>query len=270
MTIKKKEFLEQVQPDEIKLLIQEYYTIQDARIRANNQVRSLEQPTPVLPHIAETTKKNEALVKKVIAWWASVDPVCAWAQQFLGVGPIIPAGLRAGIDFTKPHASSILQYCGMTPAAMRKRGQKLNYNPDMKRLAWLAAKSFEMMQGRIGDNAGAPENTYVRLFVESVKQLTTRNENGDFADTAKELLSKSKGATAETKEIWKSGKLLPSHIKARARRKVAQVFLTHMHIVGHAHETGELPPDPWVFAHGGHDRGDYIPLPLPPEWLPTK
>jgi len=273
----KTEFIKTASHREVAHLVREYYIAQENRIRAAAQMRSLveeAQPTFMLDWLQEHGREREAVIKRILDAWTEADPVASWARQFIGVGPVIAAGFRARIDFTVLYPSQVLQFCGITKAAVKKRGQKLNYCTDMKRLAYLLANSFEKCGARAA--ADDPRNFYWVLLQEEKRKGRQANEAGKFARQAAEKLANARGASAETRATWEQGKLTDGHLRMRALRKVEQVFLTHLHEVGHYHETGELPPLPWQFEHtpegsaGPHDKREYIPVPLRPDWLPER
>ena len=274
---RKREFIDNASRQEIAYLVREYYIAQENRIRANAQMRALAdeaQPTFMLEYLSAHGKKTEALITRILDAWTEEDQVTAWARQFIGVGPVIAAGFRARINFAVLYPSQVLQFCGITKAAVKKRGQKLNYCADLKRLAYLLANSFEKCGAKAAPDD--PRNFYWALLQEERRKGRMANEAGKFSRQAAEKLAKAKAASKEARATWGQGKLTDSHLRMRALRKVEQVFLTHLHEVGHYHETGKLPPLPWQFEHAPesssspHDKREYIPVQLKPEWLPKR
>lgn len=105
--------------DEARFLVDSYYTMQNDRIRAANQVRSLSkdnEPCEVLQWLFGQTEQLEKQVLKALTAYAESDPVGKWSLSICGVGPVIAAGLLAHIDMNKaPNPGHILSFAGLKP-----------------------------------------------------------------------------------------------------------------------------------------------------------
>lgn len=107
---------------EARYLVDYYYVMQDDRKRAHNQVRAMENSEPAVePHeivdwVAHQTQRLEDEIKKALGSYASSKLLGRWAQEIVGIGPVIAAGLLAHIDITKaPAAGHIWRFAGLDP-----------------------------------------------------------------------------------------------------------------------------------------------------------
>ena len=102
---------------EAQFIVSLYYQMQDARIRANNQVRSLsEQPHATLAFFAEQWEGLEGQVKRALDAYSAAQPIGQWARSICGIGPVLAAGLMANIDITRsPTAGHLWSYAGLNP-----------------------------------------------------------------------------------------------------------------------------------------------------------
>ncbi|MCL6518175.1 cytochrome P450, partial [Alicyclobacillus sp.] len=134
-------------------------------------------------------------------------------------------------------------------AALAKRP----WNHHLKVLCWKISRSFVMSKGR-------PGNFYGKVYEARKALETQRNEAGEYAAQAVEILRTRKiGKTTEAYKWYKNGMLPPAQIEARARRYAVKLFLAHYHEVAYRVRYGEPPPKPYPLAHLGHT--EYI---MPP------
>lgn len=110
---------------EARFLVDSYYQMQDARIRADGQVRSIEkntkkgqepEPHMVLSWLAEQNKSLENQIKRALEKYVDTHPVGSWLTSIHGIGPVISAGLLAHIDINKaPTVGHIWRFAGLDP-----------------------------------------------------------------------------------------------------------------------------------------------------------
>ncbi|WP_348701051.1 hypothetical protein, partial [uncultured Limnobacter sp.] len=114
--------------DQARFLVDTYYQIQDARIRAAAQVRSLvssEEPHSLLDWVGDVNFELENKIKRTLEIYAKHNPVGQWSLSITGIGPVIAAGLLAHIDITKaPTVGHIWRYAGQDPTCTWEKGQK--------------------------------------------------------------------------------------------------------------------------------------------------
>lgn len=95
------------------------------------------------------------------------------------------------------------------------------YNRFLKTLCFKIGESFV----KVSNN---PNSLYGSLYKERKAIETRKNENGEFADKAKALLSSMNFTDPATIATLESGKLTKKHIDMRARRVAVKVFLVHL------------------------------------------
>lgn len=102
---------------EARFLVDAYYQMQDKRIVAQGQIRSITQgdnePHDVLQWLFDQNNLLEKQVAKALDAYSGAHPVGQWARSVDGIGPVIAAGLLAHIDIKKaPTAGHIWSFCG--------------------------------------------------------------------------------------------------------------------------------------------------------------
>lgn len=149
-------------------------------------------------------------------------------------------------------------------ALKRKKDPSLPELTDREVLHAVAAKRVKAQQKR--DKVLAdPNYLYSRLYVQRKQREVQRNEAGEFATRAREMLEealqKRRKISKEQLATWEAGRLQAAGLDLRARRYAVSMFLSHFYQVGMCIHRGRAVK-PWVIAHGGHDG--YIP---PPNWV---
>lgn len=243
-------------PDEVRFLVDFYYTAQDYRISAANQIRSAEgkEPNAVLGVLLAQSENVELRIKQALDTYTSGKQVGVWLKSLYGIGPVIAAGLLAHIDIKKaPTAGHIWNYAGLNPCVEWGKGQKRPWNARLKVLCWKAGQSFMKFHNR-------DECYYGKLYAARKALEVSRNEESRFADQAAAILTKKKiGKETDAYAAYSTGKLPPAQIDARARRYAVKMFLSHLQEVWWFLDTGQMPPKPYVLEHLGHV--DYLPPP---------
>lgn len=87
-----------------RFMVDAYYLVQENRIRADAQVRSIMEagePVTVLLWLADQMRSLENQTKAALDKYSSAHPAGEWARSVVGVGPVIGAGLLAHIDIKK-------------------------------------------------------------------------------------------------------------------------------------------------------------------------
>jgi hypothetical protein len=233
---------------EARFLVDSYYQMQDDRIRAAGQVRSMDsEPHAVLSWLTEQSSLLENQVKGALDVYSSNHPIGKRIRTVDGVGPVISAGFLAHIDITKANtAGSIWRYAGLDPTSEWKKGTKRPFNASLKTLCWKLGESFVKVSGK-------ETAVYGHLYKERKATELERNENGDFADQAAAKLEKFKiGKTTDAYKAYSVGKLPPAHIHARAKRYAVKMFISHLHEAWYVYHYQRPAPAPYVFAHAGH------------------
>jgi len=243
---------------EARFLVDSYYTMQAARIRAANQIRALTksgEPHDVLKWFAIENRVLEESIKMALDLYSGSHSVGRRMRTVIGIGPVIAAGLLAHIDITRAKtAGAIWRYAGLDPTSEWKKGEKRPFNASLKTLCWKLGESFVKVSGN-------EKSMYGRLYRERKEIELAKNEAGDFADQAEAKLAKFNiSKTTDAYKAYSIGKLPPAHVHARAKRVAVKMFLSHLHEIWYEMETGEKAPVPYIFTFANHTHR------LDPDW----
>lgn len=236
--------------DEARFLVDAYYQMQENRIRADGQVRALDEsdePHAVLQWLGIQADTVEGQIKRALAKYAESDPLGQWALSICGIGPVITAGLLAHIDIEKaPTVGHIWRFAGLDPTMKWEKGKKRPWNASLKTLCWKIGESFVKVSGREND-------IYGHIYLERKAYEQGRNERGELAEQAAAILTAKRiGKDTQARGHYEAGRLPPAHIHARAKRYAVKLFLAHYFEVGYKLKTGHAPPLPYPIAHLGH------------------
>lgn len=246
--------------DEIRFLVDYYYTLQEDRIRAKGRVRASSQtdaPHEVITWLSDNTAYLEKQLQRAITAYAESDAVGRWSMSITGIGGTLAAGLLAHIDIEKaPTAGHIERFGGYDPTQVWNKKEKRPWNAKLKVLLWKIGESFVKVSGRESD-------FYGKIYIRAKEHLTAQNEAGAFKDDAARYLTEKKyRKETEAYKMYSAGKLPLAQIHARAQRKAVKLFISHWHAVAYQYRFGKPPAMPYVIAIKGH--ADYIPPPNNP------
>ena len=234
--------------EEARFLVDAYYQMQEGRKRAANQARSMDaEPHSVLVWLREQDEILESQIKRALEKYTDARPVGVWMKSTHGIGPVIAAGLMAHIDIEKAKTvGNIWRYAGLDPTSKWEKGHKRPWNAELKTLCWKIGQSFMKF-------SGDEECFYGHIYRERKAYEVARNERGDNAALAAELLPKFKATTDAHKHL-SGGKLPPAQIDGRARRYAVKLFLSHLQMVWWWMATGTLPRKPYIMDKHGHSH----------------
>jgi len=233
---------------EARFLVDAYYSMQENRIRSDNQVRSMvAEPHDVIGWLAEQSESLEHQIKGALDVYSKNHPVGGWLHSVKGVGPVIAAGLLAHIDIHKaPTVGHIWRYAGMDPTSKWNKGEKRPWNASLKVVCWKLGESFVKV-------SGYEDAYYGHIYKQRKDKETAANERGAFAQQAVGSLNAKKiSKDTDAYKAYSTGKLPPAHLHARAKRYAVKQFLADLH--GEMYRTilGEEPPLPYPIAILGH------------------
>lgn len=244
---------------EVRMLVSEYYRMQDNRKRSASQAKSLadREDTPPESNILVSFMGNQAeyaedMIKKALDDYTMSHPVGKWMREIYGIGPVTAAGLLAHIDISVcPTVGHIWSYGGYNPNMKWNEGEVRPFNADLKKLFWHIGQAFMKFSGK-------EECVYGKLYLQRKEFEVARNESGGNAAQAKAALSRYSKST-DAYGYVKEGKLPPAQIDARARRWAVKIFLSHLHQFWYQHHFNEPAPKPFAIAILGHAHT--IPMP---------
>lgn len=137
---------------EARFLVDAYYTMQEDRKRAGNQVRALaesEEPHAILRWMFAQSETLEGQIKLALSHYAQAHPVGARLLTVKGIGPVIAAGLLAHIDIRMcPTAGRLWRFAGLDSTVIwpsrEKATQWINQQGtgDLEGLVAIAADHF--------------------------------------------------------------------------------------------------------------------------------
>lgn len=245
--------------EQARFLVDAYYTMQDNRRRAENQVRALEksgEPNLVMKWLEDQNSTLEKQIAGALEKYTAAHPMGAWMRGIVGIGPVIAAGFLAHLDITKAQtAGAFWKYCGITPGQERKKGEKISWNPALKRLCWLAGESFVKVSGH--DDA-----FFGKRYMEKKEYYNKKNEEGGFKARAEECLKNKKyGDDTTALKFYKKGMLPPAHIHSMAKRSAVTLFLALLFEEWYRLHYQKEPPNPYPLEHLGHVHRIDIPTP---------
>lgn len=236
--------------NEARRLVYFYYSLQEQRIRAANQLRKLNEsgePHAIFTWINKNTERLETWVKTALDVYSQNHPAGEWLRSVKGIGPVIAAGLLANIDIEKaPTAGHIWSFAGLNPGKTWNKGEKRPWNADLKTLCWKLGESFVKVSGH--------EDAFYGQVYKNRKALElAKNEAGEYAEQAAAKLVKFKiDPSTDAYKAYIQGRLPPAHIHARAKRYAVKLLLSHLHEVWYELHHGVPAPAPYVFAHLAH------------------
>lgn len=233
---------------EARYLVDAYYLLQENRLRADGQIRSMsDEPNSVLNWLADQNATLEDQVKGALDRYTKAHPMGEWMRSIKGIGPVIAAGMLAHIDITRaPTAGHIWRYAGLDPSVTWNKGEKRPWNARLKVLCWKLGESFV----KVSNHEAA---FYGKLYKERKEYEIARNERGDNAQVAADILSKKRfGADTQARVHLENGKLPPAQLHARAKRYAVKIFLSHLQQLWWEQATGTKAPLPFAISHLNH------------------
>ena len=234
--------------DEARFLVDAYYQMQDNRIRADGQIRSMgDEPHDVLSWLSVQSRVLENQVKSALDAYSMSSEVGVWSRSVTGIGPVIAAGLMAHIDITQaPTVGHIWSFAGLDPTKKWEKKTKRPWNAALKVVCWKIGESFVKVSGN--ENA-----VYGHIYLARKQLEVERNEAGLFADQAEAKLKTCRiGKDTDAYKAYSAGKLPPAHLHSRAKRYAVKLFLSHWHEVAYKVHYHADPPNPYPIAMLGH------------------
>jgi hypothetical protein len=247
--------------EEIRGLVDSYYQIQEFRKAGGNQRRAVAQGADAHPFVDYVVDRLAALEKDIQRMMDSATDAhlpTRWGKSFIGIGPVIAAGLLAHIDVRIAKTpSGLWRFAGLDPTVRWSKGQRRPWNARLKVLAWKAGESFK----KFSNHRNAP--LYSRLYRERKALEVARSESGLHREVAEQALATKRWKSATVAaQHYRQGRLPPGQLDARARRYAVKIFLEHFWRVCYEVEFQKPAPLPYIIEHDPETHGAGL-LPMP-------
>lgn len=271
---------------DLRNLTKFYNSYQCMRIGAMNQfgatVASGEEQSATFAYLAGNMIAMEKRIEILMDVWSRSHPVGRWLRSVYGIGPVFAASLLGYIDVTKAScAAQVWSFAGLSPTQHRVKGEQSNWNAALKSMCWLISGSLVRCGKPSPERALAKQdawnsehpydqhhmsqeeynavvtawnsdsNLYTRLYYSRREFEFRNNENGLYADQARELLASKDYTSEEAIASLQSGKLTPGHIDARCKRYVVKMLLAHTFEFLYEAKYHVIPI-PYAIAHLDH------------------
>jgi len=245
-------------PSPLRILVETFWDIQSARIRAENRIRAYRQrygvEYPEAEFVFSLMRSMEKRARERIEKRMEEHPAWDWVSQVKGAGRLLVSqaiGLIGDIG-RFPNISKLWKYSGMHviegKAPKRRRYGKVEWNPRLRSVFWkigrnlLMAKAsyyeaYQLFRRKEEEKNLTPkevpiEDTAGFLLVEDVGSFKA----GTMIRKTEKTGKKGKGGNYERfgKEVRKLGKekvkvkMTDLHIHMRALRKTIKLFIAHL------------------------------------------
>lgn len=234
---------------ELRILVESFYDMQKLRIAMGGRIYAYSKaglldyidPGPSLAKLKEAEKELEKEITSVVMKHPLWD---AWFKDVKGIGPIMAAGIIAWRDdISKSDTiSAFWKYHGLAPGQGRHKGEKLDYNPKAKTLAWKVGVQLLKAKGHYTDIYYSAKLAYeqrvdIKGKHEHIIGYVTKNGK-------KEPKYEAEGGP-------KSYKL---HIHYMALRKMIKRFLADTWVMWRRIE-GLPVTEPYIFSERAKEKG---------------
>lgn len=235
--------VERTSPDYITILSRTFYAIQKQRIEAGNRIamnvrdaRLSEDEAALLnAHLNGELKEIEKSIEKDVASALKSIPIYKeWFKKVKGIGPILSGGMIGEIaDISRfEHMSNMWSWAGYGihngTADRLTKGQKANWNPNMKVLGWKAGQSFVKVGGYFRQQYDqfkreeVAKNTGWSAELEPKELVGYKfGDTNITSDTVKGLIKTAKESGYSQLQVCRSD----GHVNSRATRRAIKLFL---------------------------------------------
>jgi hypothetical protein len=234
----------------VRYLVESYYDQQQFRISSAHRARMTEKAGATAFLLTWLAKRDQDTEKAIVAMLDQYTReektgMGMWAREFVGVGPIISAGLLATINMdiaTTP--SKVWRFFGLDPTVKWEKGKKRPWSALAKQLYFKLGDSFVKFHNR-------DDCVFGKLYEQRKALEVQRNENGMNAETARATLA-AKNFKKEVRLVYEGGKLPVGRIDARARRWAVKIFLREWWCEAYRRKFKKEPPPPYPIEKLGH------------------
>ena len=233
-----------------EFLIEAMLRVEHLRISAQTRDTHLQKrgrQDPFTVDILGKLRELEHYIDKIVAGEIEDHSAYPWFSQIKGIGRENIAKVVGLIDIYKaPYPSSLVKWAGYAPGAdgkamRKKRGQKIEYNAELRPLCYRLGGSLMKARGSYYDYYLDCKAAYVKRFTEDEgKEIVPKDK------LPRKKNERGKWVHYETDELISEG-----HVHLMALRKTIKLFLHHLWYEWRKAE-GLPTASPWIIEHGGH------------------
>jgi len=256
---------------EMRYLVRLYYQHQKFRMHSGNVIKRYSERGKSHTLVSWAFHRDLGMEKNLVSalsYYAAKEStgMGAWAQQAVGIGPVISVGLLANIDKRRRKISQLWSFAGLNPDMPKKWGSlgKRPFNSQLKLLAFKVGHSFMMMHNK-------PHCFYGHIYAQRKAYEIERNVSGGNKELAAKILSEKRFSDdTNAKAALTAGRLPDAQIEQRSERFATKLFLCHWQAEAYYRWFGEPMPEPWIVSEQAQAAGlgvhHYIEA--PPEMQP--
>jgi hypothetical protein len=235
----------------VQKIVASYNRMEEAKL-AIQALNPTSNPIPTISSIVDTLDSIDSIVKRPLANYIEDSVVAKWASSQFGIGPVLSAGLLSHIDIVKAHTpGAVWRYAGLDPSSSNKK----IFNGDLKSICWKIGSNF-------AKHASKPNCFYGKLYLQDKERRIKKNNEGLYADKAKDILSDLPYKFRSDVSLLKQGKLSDEQIDAQARRFAVKIFLSHYYAIAYQEQHGTTAVRPSHITINGEKQ--YIEIPNNP------
>jgi hypothetical protein len=213
---------------------------------------SQKKSIPIIEQILISLNSIDEIVKRPLSRFSNQTTAGTWAQSQVGIGPVLSSGLISYVDIKKaPTVTTLWRYSGLDPSFESKE----TFNGELKSLCWKIGSSFSK-------NSSNSDCFYGKLYLKDKERRNQKNNQGLYADKAKQILDNLPYKYRSDKAILSQGKLSHKQIDAQARRFAVKIFLSHYHTIAYYEQYGTHAVRPSYITING-DK-EYVEIPNSP------
>jgi len=146
--------------NDLKLLVRQFYSVQDQRMALENRVGAYRQYDIDVPYarraLADVRAIEDKIEEHIEARLRTVPFYNAWLKRVKGVGPLLGASVisELGSPDKFPRVSSVWHYAGLHvidgQAPQRRRGKRISWNPDLRTTCYKLGDQFVRATDSLG------------------------------------------------------------------------------------------------------------------------
>jgi hypothetical protein len=267
-SLERTEGLKQAKRDALSALVDASIAIEKIRVSVQvrqSHLRKRNKADPETEELCRRLIELEDYVNERIAHLIESHPAYPWFSLVKGVGRENIAKVIGLIDINKAATiSSLWMFAGLAPdgggkAMKRVKGQKLQYNAQLRSMAWRLANSLRRAKGKFYDYYIKEKGNYTERFTERGYKILPTPSGIWACLNCGASWAKKRDITpcCGNPEIGKKSREEPrgvlwlGHLDAMALRKMAKLFLACLWLVWR--EAENLPTRvPYSIGRQGH------------------